>query len=230
MNWAKRLGKNETLRGTLCRLAAFYIKLAAATGRWRVIGGDIPAAYWDSGKPFIVAFWHGRLLMMIAAWRPGVPVSMLISQHRDGQLIARTIAHAGIGAVTGSSTRGGAGALRAMAKALKAGESIGITPDGPRGPRFTAQPGAVNLAKLSGCPIIPAACSSNPRRLVKSWDRFMVPGLFSTGVFVWGQPIFIARDADDAALEARRLDLEQILTNLANQADALVGQPPVPPP
>lgn len=230
MGLVKSIGKSEALRDGLCWLAAQYVRVVAATGRWRVVGGDIPAAYWDSGKPFIVAFWHGRLLMMIKAWRPGVPVHMLISHHRDGQLIARTIAHHGIGAISGSSSRGGASALRMMVRTLKAGDCIGITPDGPRGPRLSADLGVVSLARLAGCPIIPAACSANPRRLVKSWDRFMVPAPFAKGVFVWGQPITVARDADDATMEAKRLEVERAMTALADQADALVGQPPVPPP
>lgn len=230
MGLVKRIGKNETLRGTLCWLAARYVEFAAATGRWTVVDGDVPAAFWDSGRPFIIAFWHGRLLMMVKSWRPGVPIHMLISHHRDGQLIARTIAHAGIQSIAGSSSRGGANALRAMAKTLKTGECIGITPDGPRGPRLTADPGVVNVARLSSCPIIPAACSTSPRLLLKSWDRFMVPAPFAKGVFVWGQPITVARDADDATMEAKRLEVERALTEAADRADALVGQEPVPPP
>ena len=84
MGLAKRIGKSERIRGALCWLASQYIRLAWATGRWQVVGGDIPARYWDQGKPFILAFWHGRLLMMPKCWRQGTPIHMLISQHRDG--------------------------------------------------------------------------------------------------------------------------------------------------
>lgn len=177
----KRIAKSAWFQGVLCRLAAQYIRLVHATGRWEVIGGDIPARYWDTGRPFIFAFWHGRLLLMAHAWRRGLPIHMLTSQHRDGQLIGRTMGAFGVEMVIGSTTRGGATALRGMVRLLKAGQYVGITPDGPRGPRMRATPGVVQVAKLSGAPIIPAAYSAARCRRLGSWDRFMVPLPFSRG-------------------------------------------------
>ncbi len=229
MSLAKRIGKSERVRGLLCWLAAQYIRLAGASGRWRTLNGEIPAAYWDSGKPFILAFWHGRLLMMSHSWRRGVPISMLISHHRDGQLIARTVAHFGIKSVAGSSSRGGGAALRGMLKLLKGGECVGITPDGPRGPRQRASGGVAMVAKLSGCPVIPLSFSARHRKLLSSWDRFALPRPFSEGVFIWGQPIVVPRDADEAALEAARLQVEEVLNHLGAEADRLMGHEPVPP-
>ena len=153
MGLVKRIGKNESIRGFLCWLAALYIRLAWSSGRWRVENAHVPEVFWDQGKPFILAFWHGRLLMMMKIWRRGMPIHMLISTHRDGLLIARTSAHFGISTIAGSSTRGGAGALRALLKMLKSGGCVGITPDGPKGPRMRATDGVIALAKLSGCPI-----------------------------------------------------------------------------
>jgi len=109
MGLAKRIGKSEALRGLLCWLASLYIRLVHATGRWQVVGGEIPAAYWDRRQPFILAFWHGRILMMMKCWRAGMPINMLISQHRDGLLIARTSAYFGIKTVAGSTSRGARG-------------------------------------------------------------------------------------------------------------------------
>lgn len=229
MGLAKRLGKSETIRGFLCWLAGQYIRLIWLTGRWRVENGHIPAGYWDRGEPFILSFWHGRLLMMMKSWRRGLPVYMLTSEHRDGQLIARTAAPFGIGTITGSSTRGGAGGLRALLKMLKSGGYVGITPDGPKGPRMRATDGIITLAKLSGVPIIPLTYSASPRWLLKSWDRFLVPGLFGQGVFIWGEPIHIARDADADQLEQGRLHLENTLNGLTDEADGRVGEPMVPP-
>jgi lysophospholipid acyltransferase (LPLAT)-like uncharacterized protein len=226
MGLAKRIGKSERLRGLLCRLAALYIRLVHATGRWPVVRGEVPAALWDAGQPFILAFWHGRILMMPKSWRAGIPIHMLISQHRDGQLIARTVAHFGIRTVAGSSTRGGMQALRAMLKALKAGECVGITPDGPKGPRMRASAGIVNVARLSGCPIVPAAYSAAGRRLLRSWDRFLVPPPFARGAFVWGEPITVGPDDD---LDQARLRVEAAMNALADEADALAGVAPVPP-
>lgn len=226
MSLAKRIGKSERIRGALCWLASQYIRLVWATGRWQVEGADIPAAFWDQGKPFILAFWHGRLLMMPKCWRETMPIHMLISQHRDGQLIARTVGHFGIRTVEGSSTRGGAGALRAMLKALKAGECIGITPDGPKGPRMRASDGIVAVARMSGCPVIPATYAAANHRRLGSWDRFLVPLPFTRGVILWGQPIAIGRDVDEA--QARQI-IEDALNTQAAEADRRMGAEPVQP-
>src|SRR5690606_21668476 len=125
------------------------------------------------GKPFIIAFWHGRLLILPAMWPTTAKLSILISMHRDGELIARSIGHFGHGTVRGSAAkpgsskdRGGAAALRGMLKALKAGEYVGITPDGPRGPRMRATEGIVTVARVAGVPIIPCSYSARTRRVL----------------------------------------------------------------
>lgn len=229
MGLIKRVAKSEGIRSTLCRLAAAYIRLVWATSRWRIEGAEIPAAFWDQGRPFILAFWHGRLLMLPKCWRPDQPIHMLISHHRDGQLIGRTVSHFGIHSIAGSTTRGGAAGLRSLLKTLKAGECVGITPDGPKGPRMHASDGVLVLARLSGCPVIPVSYSAQPGRQLRSWDRFLVPWPFARGVFIWGQPVTVPRDADDAALEAIRQGLEAAMTADARRADALVGMEPVAP-
>ena len=231
MGLAKRIGKSEGFRGLLCWLGSLYIRLVYATGRWQVVNGGPAERLWDQGRPFILAFWHGRILMMPKSWRSSVPIHMLISQHRDGQLIARTVAHFGIDTVAGSTTRGGGAALRAMLRFLKAGECVGITPDGPKGPRMRATDGIVTVARLSGCPILPATFATSRRRLLSSWDRFAVALPFSTGVFVWGEPITVPREADEAELERLRSVVEDGLNAITRTADAMVGQiPPDPAP
>jgi lysophospholipid acyltransferase (LPLAT)-like uncharacterized protein len=224
MGLAKRIGKSERLRAALCWLTSQYIRLAAATGRWTVTGGEVPRRLWDEGSPFILAFWHGRLLMMPKSWRDGMPIHMLISQHRDGLLIARTVAHFGIRTVAGSTTRGGSQALRAMLKALKAGECVGITPDGPKGPRMRASAGIVNVAKLSGRPVIPCTFAAERRKVLGSWDRFVIPLPFTRGVFVWGQPIEVPRDLSDEGVEAYRRVIEDSLNTLTAEAEARMGR------
>lgn len=225
----KRLTRAEWLRRGLCWLGAQYIRLVHATGRWQVIGDEIPARHWNAGQPFILAFWHGRLLLMPYSWRRDKAIHMLISQHRDGRLIADTVKHFGIEIVSGSSTRGGSAALRGMLKALKAGECVGITPDGPRGPRQRASAGIINVARLAGVPVIPATYAVKRRRLLGTWDRFVVALPFSKGIFVWGRPIEVPRDASAAALEALREELELRLNAITAAADSRMGHPALEP-
>lgn len=225
MGLAKRIGKSEGFRGLLCWLGSLYIRFVHATGRWRVVNGELAERLWDEDKPFILAFWHGRILMMPKSWRSSVPIHMLISQHRDGQLIARTVSHFGIETVAGSTTRGGSAALRAMLKFLKSGRCVGITPDGPKGPRMRASNGIVNVAKLAGVPILCATFSTRRRRLLGSWDRFAVALPFSAGVFVWADPITVPRDASDEELNRLRLAVEDRLNTITAEADRLMGVP-----
>ncbi|MBI3445384.1 MAG: lysophospholipid acyltransferase family protein [Magnetospirillum sp.] len=223
MGLAKRIGKSEALRGLLCWLGSLYIRVVYLTGRWEVVNGAHADALWDQGKPFILAFWHGRILMMPKSWRSSVPIHMLISQHRDGQLIARTVSHFGIHTVAGSTTRGGSAALRAMLKFLKGGQCVGITPDGPKGPRMRASAGIVNVAKLAGVPILPATFSTSRRRVLGSWDRFALALPFSRGVFVWGDPILVPRESDETALDSLRLKVEASLNAITRGADSRMG-------
>lgn len=222
----KAIGRSEAVRRAACWILAQYIRLAHGLGRWEVEGGAFPARYWDEGKPFILCFWHGRLLMMPYCWRRDKVIHMLISAHRDGQLIADTVAHFGIKTAAGSSTRGGAGALRVILKALKAGDYVGITPDGPRGPRMRVGGGIIDVARLSGAPILPATYSSRRGRFLGSWDRFRVVWPGSNGLFLWGEPLYVSRDAD---IEATRQTLEERMNALCAEADRRCGQKPVEP-
>lgn len=229
MGLVKRVTRSDQVRAALCWLAALYIRLVYLSGRWRVEQGQIPAACWERDQPFILAFWHGRIMMMPYCWRRDRKIHMLISQHRDGQIIARTVSHFGIDTVAGSSSKGGSAALRAMLRALKAGQSVGITPDGPRGPRMRASSGIAQLARLSGAPVIACGFSAQRRKLLSSWDRFTVALPFSPGIFVWSAPLFVPADADETALEAARLAIEQALIDVTQRADRAMGHDPVEP-
>jgi lysophospholipid acyltransferase (LPLAT)-like uncharacterized protein len=229
MRALKRLTRKAAAQRVLCWLVAQYIRLVHGTSRWEVHGAEAPRRLWAEGRPFILAFWHGRLLMMPYCWNPAVRINMLISQHVDGQLIARTVAHFGIATVAGSSNKGGGVALRNIVKALKAGECVGFTPDGPRGPRMRASLGLVNAARLAGVPILPCSYAIRRRRVLASWDRFLLALPFSRGVFLWGAPVRVARDADERALEAARRAIEASLNALSREADLLCGATPIEP-
>jgi lysophospholipid acyltransferase (LPLAT)-like uncharacterized protein len=228
MRILKTLAAQAWFRAILGRLIASYIRLVWRTSRWTVEGATDHLAAWEAGRPFILCFWHGRLLMIPYAWRTGMPIQVLISAHRDGRLIAEAMRYFSIGTRSGSTKRGGAEALRVMLRTLAGGDSIGITPDGPRGPRMRATPGTIAAARLSGVPIIPLAFASSRRRLLGTWDRFVLALPFGRGVFVWGEAIHVPRDAD---VEACRLRLEDALNRVTAEADRRCGvAPPDPAP
>lgn len=223
MSAARRLIRHPVSGAILSWIAARYIRLVWLTGRWRIDNAEVADRLVAEGRPFIACFWHGRMLMIPNAWKYEAPVSILISRHRDGVFISRTLNHLGVGTIAGSSSRGGGGALVAMVRALKRGEYLGITPDGPRGPRMRAAPGAAAAAKLSGAVLLPVSYSATRRKVLSSWDRFVVPFPFTRGIVRIGQPIEVAGDADETRLEQARHKLETELIALTDAIDTELG-------
>lgn len=137
-------------------IGAAVIRALAATMRWSVEGAETVDELYQRGQRIILAFWHAQQLMMPLCYR-GSQAHILISQHRDGELIQRIVARFGFHAVRGSSTRGGVEALRELIRRGRAGSDLVITPDGPKGPRHVAKLGVIQLAKATGMPIAPLA-------------------------------------------------------------------------
>ena len=221
--WRRRVLRSPRLRRLLCWVIQLYIRFVYLTNRWTVEGGDIAPRLRRDGRSFILAFWHGRLLMIPMAWQRLAPMHMLISAHRDGRLIADAVTYFGVDSISGSTQRGGSGALRAMLKHLEAGDCVGITPDGPRGPAMQASVGIINVARLAGVPIVPIVFATSRRRVLLSWDRFHLALPFGRGFFLWGEPIEIARELDPEGLERARLLVENHMNQMAGDADRRVG-------
>jgi lysophospholipid acyltransferase (LPLAT)-like uncharacterized protein len=140
-------------------------------------------------------------------------------------MLARVLERFGIEHAWGSSTEGGSRGLRQLLRRLADGYDAGFTPDGPRGPRRRVKPGVLTAARLSGLPIVPVAFSARPMRRLGSWDRTLLPMPFGRGLFLYGEPIRIARDADDTELAAAAARLESDLDRLTDDADRAVGVP-----
>ena len=216
-------------------LAASYIRLVHRSGRWRLQYDPATAELVRARRPFIGAFWHGRMLMVDPAWRALVaelqvhdPLQPCVvsSSHPDGRFMARATVHLGHRSVVGSTKHGAVGLLRAVRRVLADGQIAVITPDGPKGPRMRVKPGAVRLAMKMGVPIVPMTFGAANRRLLGSWDRFALVWPFSSGVLAFGAPIEIASDADQ---EEARLRIERELTALTAAVDRAVGTEPVEP-
>ena len=163
----------------------------------------------------IIAFWHAHLLLMLHS-RYRRPIDVMISRSKDGEIIARVFDWYGVGSVRGSSSRGGSSALREMIRAARGGKNIVFTPDGPRGPARVAQEGVVYAAQATGLPIVPIAFAAKKKKLLRSWDRMVVPIPFTRALFLYGEPIRIPRGGE---IEEWRDKVERALNGLSDEAE-----------
>jgi lysophospholipid acyltransferase (LPLAT)-like uncharacterized protein len=200
-------------------LATLYMRVVRLTGRL-----DRPEP--PPGGPFILATWHSRLFLLSYLRVGDRPLVALISGNRDGQLISKIARMFGIHNVAGSSSRGGSQAIREMIRLSRDGHSIYITPDGPRGPAMKAQRGIVEIARLTGLPILPAAASTSSGNERNTWDRILVPYPFGRTVVRWGEPIQVGDNSDVETVCAK---VETALTDLQQRVDRACGRPPVEP-
>ncbi len=218
----KRIVSTAPVQAMLSRLAGIYMDFAVRTTRWDIEGRE-QLSRLASGAPCIVVFWHECLpacLPMVVRERrrhgcpkPGV---VLASRHRDGRLIGNVARYFGLGLVLGSTSRGGAAGLRNLLAALRGGVDIGITPDGPRGPRRVAAPGVARLAALAGAPVLPMAAWTRFAITLRSWDRMRIPVPFGRGRFVCGEMLAVPREGWMAALPR----VEAALTAALRRAEA----------
>jgi len=202
---------------------ALIIRLLGAT--WRVDRSGL-VAFDDAiarGRRCIFAFWHARLLPLVWTHR-GRGVVVLVSRHRDGQLITRIIERLGFVTSRGSSTRGGEEGVMDLLRKAEEGRLLAITPDGPRGPAETLKPGLVYLASRSGLPIVPVAAASRSSWRLRSWDRFRVPRPFTRVVVAYGDPIAVPPGLEGAALESWRVRVEEALAAHTAAVRARAGE------
>jgi lysophospholipid acyltransferase (LPLAT)-like uncharacterized protein len=207
-------------------VAAVVVRALGATLRLREDGVESMQELWTARRPLIYAVWHGRILMIpwlsqrLRRTRGARATRVLASRSRDGELVARWVRRFELSVVRGSSSRGGAEALRALAAAVRAGHDVAVVPDGPRGPREQLQAGLVVLAAVTGAPVVPLGFAARPARRLASWDRFLVPWPFARAAVVFGKPATVPRGADR---ETVRTDLERALREVTETADRLVG-------
>jgi hypothetical protein len=206
-----RLARLRT--AAIVALGGALFRLLAVTWRVRVEGGEGMEALRARGAPFAFALWHGQLLPLLWQQR-GKGVAILISEHGDGELIARLAHNLGMRTVRGSTTRGGLRALVGLIAELRAGREIAITPDGPRGPARRFAAGGLVAAQRSDSPIVPIAAAASRAWHLRSWDRFMIPKPFARITVVIGEPATVS--PGDAAADAPRF--EALLNDLSARA------------
>ena len=210
----------------LARILSGLMRFLHASSRKRYDGLEVLQAQFSSGQPCIIVAWHNRNILGpfgYLAHRPrGRIFSPLASASRDGSLAAAAMDNLGVQCIRGSSSRGGAQALREMLRAVKKGHDLGITPDGPRGPKYKVQPGVIAAARLTGIPIIPMTYQAARKKELGSWDAMIVPHPFTRLQYVYGAPFTVPREASETELEALRLQLENELLRINARAQALL--------
>ncbi len=175
------------------------------------------------GTPYILAIWHGRLLITTYIFR-GKGLCAMVSEHRDGEMIAQTIERLGFTTSRGSSTRGAVRATVGLIKALKQGRSVTLMPDGPKGPRHELKRGVISLALKTGAPIILHSFSTDKPIFLRSWDRFLIWKPFSRCAVFFSEPIYLEPTQDAEKIEAIRQEIENRMIALEHEADAYFSQ------
>ncbi len=189
------------------------------------VEGDAPLhEFRRAGQPVIFVFWHSRILPLTYLHR-NQDVLVLISEHGDGEYIARTIEQMGFRTARGSSTRGGARGLRTLVKAARKGSDLAFTPDGPRGPPKKFKIGALVAAQLTEAAVLPLTAGGESMWRVDSWDRLVIPKPFTHWTLKYGEPRFIPRNATPEELEMHASELEQILNRIQDDVDGRTVAP-----
>jgi lysophospholipid acyltransferase (LPLAT)-like uncharacterized protein len=199
-------------------LAAWLVRALFATTRVRTVGEEAYRAFRDRGERVILVAWHSQLLPLIHRHRDQAFIA-LVSEHGDGEYLARALERLGWGTVRGSSTRGGMKGLKGLIRAAREGRGLALTPDGPRGPAREIKPGALAVAQITGLPIQPLAAGASRGWRLSSWDAFLVPRPFSRVCVAYGTPRRVPRELDREALERIAGDLEAELNALTAVAE-----------
>ncbi len=201
---------------------AFFIRLLISTVTVEERPAKYPKKLKQQGKDVIYALWHSCILIPAYTGR-NLGIKVLISQHTDGEYIARVARRLGFGTVRGSTTRKGVNALLNMIKKVNEGTSLAITPDGPQGPRFVIQPGIIFLGQKTSCPIIPISIGLTKYWELPSWDGFRIPKPFSKAIVIYGDPIEIPPDTKKDELEEYRVLLEETMNKTTIETDRLTS-------
>jgi lysophospholipid acyltransferase (LPLAT)-like uncharacterized protein len=234
----KNLLGNPIFQYVVGRTIGFYMLFVGVTTRWQRVNEAAIEPFRHSNAKLIACIWHGRFTLVHKMWRFGAgtkPAKFLISRSREGGLVAWVSRTVGAEVIRGSAAKrgqqkGGVEAALQMARHLDDGGVMGMTPDGPRGPRMRVKRGAVQLARLAGGSLMGVTWATSNRIVIQgSWDKFVFPLPFGHGALIWTDPIPVPEDADAETMERLRLQLETEMIRIAAEADRIAGVPVIEP-
>src|SRR5262245_28263117 len=210
--------------GPAAMLGALLVRVLGAS--WRIERVDMAERdrRLQAGERCVFALWHARLLPLVFTHR-GWGVGVLISQHRDGELIARIVERLGFTTARGSSTRGGEEGVREMLRLAGSGRMLAITADGPRRPAEQVKPWLVYLASRTGFPVVPSAAAANRAWCFRSWERFRLPWPFARVVVGYGAPITVPRALAENDVEAWRVRIQGAIDDVTRDLARRAGEP-----
>ena len=205
-------------------IGAFYIHLVFFTSDVSLKNRRNIDSTFKKKKSFIYSFWHDQLLMCPLTWNSNSEIKVLISKHRDGDIISKVISILGFGSIRGSTNKpkknknkGSLRAVRQIIKSLNNNISIGISPDGPKGPRHKVSDGIIHIARLSEKEIIPVGIGFKKKWILNTWDKFIIPKIFNEICFVWGKPIKVSKNSRQSIKSKRAL--ETLMNKLTAEAN-----------
>lgn len=207
-----------------------YAMLTGLTTRWQQRNIEETYKTWAKEKAIILIIWHGRALLPCYFWKnkKKFPISALVSPHRDGRLIAIVLRLFGMKVINGSSNENSHGAALSLMRELQKGHSIAIIPDGPKGPNMKMSTSALYYAQKSGYPIIGMTYSIKGAKFVtKSWDKMLVPPLFSQGIVATTKPFHLSDKLTNEEFELQKAEIEKELTELTWKIDKELGLPKI---
>ena len=217
MNIRKKLLKNIFIQHILAFVVALYIFFVRLTSRINYINISIPQSFWKNNKPFILAFWHSQLMMIGFSWKKKQNVNILASGHSDGRFGAIVGKYFNLNNIQ-TSKKNKSISLKIIFKLLNDNNYIGITPDGPRGPKEIVSEGIIKIAKKSKVPIIPIGFWSSKNFKLKSWDSFLITLPFSKCSFVWNKPLEIPYNIQENQIQHYQKLLQEKINQSVKKA------------
>ncbi len=208
MSFKKKLFKFSFIQKFFAYVGYLYILFVGLTSKIEIINEEFSNKMWKEKKPFILAFWHGQLMMIGYVWKSKSVLNMLASSHSDGRFGAYIAGHFNLKNIS-IKAKNKSPSLRQIFKILNNGDYLGVTPDGPRGPSQKVSEGIIKIAINSQVPILPLGFASSKNFKLKSWDSFLITRPFSKCKFFWGDPIIIPSKTKDSEIEKYKLFLEE---------------------
>ena len=192
----KKILKSNYTQVLIGWMISLYIKACFHTSLWYVKNNISIEKTLAGKKKILVCFWHNRMLMAPFCWNYVESFKMLISEHSDGRIISNAVSHLGIGTITGSSNKKKISSVKKILEELNKRNVVGITPDGPRGPKERFKDGIMSIQKKTDSIIIPLSYSARFKIKLGSWDNFILIFPFNKFVAVWGNPIKYDKSKD----------------------------------